>query len=140
MDESKKKANKRKFPLRNRPSIATAISTRMKENIFKLQGVDSIDNLVIRNLKESIRNKANGQEFDRLTTLSGKEAQNKAFVRTAKRQQTYTAETSSNDYFKSSLNKNKNNIDFLSNAFVFQKGNKQNAFYKKKLRTTDVYQ
>jgi hypothetical protein len=42
MEESKKNMNKKKFPLRNRPSIATAISNRMKENVFKLEGVDSI--------------------------------------------------------------------------------------------------
>lgn len=37
MEDSKKKMNKKKkFPLKNRPSIANVISNRMKENVFKL--------------------------------------------------------------------------------------------------------
>lgn len=75
-----------------------------------------------------------------MSTFSGNQHENKIFKRTNKRQNTYTAETSSNEYFKSRFNKNnKNNIDFLSNAFVFKKGNNRSAFYKKRLKTTDVY-
>ena len=71
--------------------------------------------------------------------MSGEETKDKTLIRTNKRQQTYAAESFSANYFKSDFNKNRNNIDFLSNAFVFKRGNNQSNFFKKRLRTTDIH-
>ena len=50
--------------------------------------MDCIENLVIRNLKEITKNKDNQVNFDRLTSVSGKEPQGNILMKNARKQQT----------------------------------------------------
>jgi hypothetical protein len=121
--KSQKASIRRKVQMKSRPSIATALSKRVKENVFKAEGIQGIENLIIKNL----------DLFTNITGPSNQKLEDQPFFRHHLRQQTVKVKPSI--LLKNKPHRNSSNFGFLNNAFVFQSGN-DNVYLQKRAKTT----
>lgn len=134
--ENKKKLMQKSKTINHRTSIATALSHRVQEKVFKEKGITVMEDLIIRNLGE-LKNKS--KESVRKSSRSREPIPEKNIVRHKKRQQTQTIEPNPVPILHNDKHRRSSNFHFLSNAFVFNKqsisNNSHQNYFQGRIRT-----